>query len=179
MEKKFFRKAVLGAAFLVMGAVGLGCIPQTGLQLRSLAASPVVAAGQAGETRQSRIEGLVLSPGQVQKEEPQMVKNGLGIVLEQLDAANDPMVDQLVVVTGTGMNSSSVKVGYYVREKNAEASEAALAESFWREEFAQRATAVMTECPGKTGGRSADTSGNLFLYSGLRQSGKSRKPSSL
>ena len=64
-----------------------------------------------------------------------MVKNGLGIVLEQLDAANDPMVDQLVVVTGTGMDSSSVKVGYYVREKNAEASEAALAESFWKEEF--------------------------------------------
>ena len=52
-----------------------------------------------------------------------------------MDAANDPMVDQLVVVTGTGMDSSSVKVGYYVREKNAEASEAALAESFWKEEF--------------------------------------------
>lgn len=92
MKKKFWRKAALGVVFLVMGAVGLGCIPQTGLQLRSLAASPVVAAGQSGETKQSRIEGLVLSPGQVQKEEPQMVKNGLGIVLEQLDAANDPMV---------------------------------------------------------------------------------------
>ena len=48
MKKKFWRKAALGAAFLVMGAVGLGCIPQTGLQLRSLAASPVVAAGQSG-----------------------------------------------------------------------------------------------------------------------------------
>lgn len=133
MKKKFWRQKVFGAALFVMGAVGLGCVSQTGLRLQSWAASPVVAAGQAGQTEGSGGEGLLLSPGQ--KEEPQMVKNGLGIVLEQLDAANDPMVDQLVVVTGTGMDSSNVKVGYYVREKNAEASEAALAESFWKEEF--------------------------------------------
>ena len=176
MKKKFWRKAALGVVFLVMGAVGLGCIPQTGLQLRSLAASPVVAAGQSGETKQSRIEGLVLSPGQVQKEEPQMVKNGLGIVLEQLDAANDPMVDQLVVVTGTGMDSSSVKVGYYVREKNAEASEAALAESFWKEEFCTEGYCGHDGMSGEK--REGDRRTPLGIYSFTQAFGSLENPGS-
>lgn len=133
MKKKSWRQKVFGAALFVMGAVGLGCISLTGLRLQSWAASPVVAAGQAGQTEGSGGEGLLFSPGQ--KEEPQMVENGLGIVVEQLDAARDPAVDQLVVVTGTGMDSSQVKVGYYVREKKGEGPETVSSETFWKEEF--------------------------------------------
>lgn len=132
MRKKSWRQNVFQAVCLLVGTAALGCFPETGLQLQSLAASPVVAAGQAGESEE---EGVLLSPGQTQKEEPQMVKNGLGITLEQLDAANDPMVDQLVIVTGSGMDSSRVKVGYYVREKKEKASEADSAEAVWKEEF--------------------------------------------
>ncbi len=46
----------------------------------------------------------------------QPAPNGLGIVLEDLDAAAN--TDQLVVVLGSGMDSPQVKVGYYTKAED-------------------------------------------------------------
>lgn len=86
------------------------------------ASSPVIVSGQ-GAKRQAE-------PAAVQstQEEAEMAAlNGLGIRLEELDAAKDPAVEQLVVVVGNGMDSSQVKLGYYVKNRENPAD--------WNEEF--------------------------------------------
>lgn len=57
----------------------------------------------------------------VQTPSQQHAANGLGIVLEDLAAAAD--TSQLVVVVGTGVDSSRVKVGYYTKAEDGAWSE--------------------------------------------------------
>ncbi len=83
-----------------------------GMSFAALAGtSPVIAAGSGGRAENGQAEDV---PAASPKED-QMTENGLGIRIEDLDAAKDAAVERLVVVVGSGMDSSRVKVGYYVR----------------------------------------------------------------
>lgn len=57
------------------------------------------------------------------EEQNEVSSNGLGISLAELDAAKE--TDSLVVVAGSGMDSSAVKVGYYRKND----------EGVWQEQF--------------------------------------------
>ncbi len=104
----------------VLCTLALGACAVLGMSAFAAEASPVIESGR-GQMETAGQQG--------DQEEQRMSANGLGIVLENLDAAKDPAVDQLVVVAGSGMDSSHVKVGYYVRGT-------AEVETAWTEQFA-------------------------------------------
>lgn len=103
-------------------ALALGSLALTGMTAFGAAASPVLTAGQGAksQTQPAPVWGT-------QEETKVASLNGLGIRLEDLDAAKDPAVDQLVVVVGSGMDSSLVRLGYYVRKEEPSAE--------WKEQF--------------------------------------------
>ena len=106
------------AAFVL----AFGSLTLSGMTAFGAAASPVLTAGRGAKSQAQP------APVQTTQEETKVEPlNGLGIRLEDLDAAKNEAVDQLVVVVGNGMNSSRVKLGYYVRNEENHAE--------WKEQF--------------------------------------------
>lgn len=105
-------------------ALTLGSLALTGMTAFGAASSPVILSGQGTKSQSEPAASIT--------QEEKVVANGLGIRLEDLDAAKDPETDQLVVVVGNGMDSSFIKLGYYMRnaENPAEWKEAFVVDGY-------------------------------------------------
>ena len=89
--------------------------------------SRVIEAGNSADTGgQSAMKNTTAGTAQAPSAQP--APNGLGIVLEDLDAAAN--TDQLVVVVGSGMDSSRGKVGYYTKSVDGAWSEQFIADGY-------------------------------------------------
>lgn len=89
-------------------ALALGGLMLCGMTAFGAPSSPVLVSGQGMKSQKEE-------PDCRTQEETAVADNGLGIRLEELEAVQDPETDQLVVVVGSGMDSSRVRLGYYVR----------------------------------------------------------------
>lgn len=110
--------AALTAAFTAVPAAA--CITAFAAEAGGTA-SRVIEAGNSfyAEGGQPDMERTITGRTQAPAQQP--AANGLGIVLEDLDTA--AVTSQLVVVVGTGMDSSRVKVGYYTKAEDGAWSE--------------------------------------------------------